>query len=60
MAKAPYLVGGLSMLAGYFWCALTRRKRPVSDELVAFYRKEQMQRLRGLMRERFNLSGSRQ
>ncbi len=55
MAKRPYLVGGLSILAGYFWYALTRHKRPISNELVAFYRAEQMRRLRGLLRNRLNL-----
>jgi len=48
MTKRPYIVGGLCLLAGYFWCYLARPARPVSDELVAFYRKEQLGRLREL------------
>jgi glycosyltransferase involved in cell wall biosynthesis len=55
MAKRPYIVGGLSLLSGYFWCALTRHKRPISQELVRFYRNEQMGRLRDLLRRRFSL-----
>jgi len=53
MAKRPYLIGGLAMLSGYFWCAVTRHKRPISQELMVFYRNEQMQRLRGLLRDKF-------
>jgi biofilm PGA synthesis N-glycosyltransferase PgaC len=49
MTKRPYLVGGVSLLAGYLWAWATRVKRPVSKELINFYRQEQMQRLRDLM-----------
>lgn len=49
MTKKPYIVGGVCLLAGYFWCFVTRHERPVSDELVAFYRKEQLGRLRKLL-----------
>ena len=44
--RRPLLGGGLSLGAGYL-CALVRREeRPVSSELVAFRRREQMQRLK--------------
>ena len=42
----PYLVGGLYFLSGFAWALLTRMKRPVSPELMAFHRGEQMARLR--------------
>lgn len=45
MTKRPYLVGGLTLGAGYLWALVRRAKRPVSDELVAFRRREQMARL---------------
>jgi glycosyltransferase involved in cell wall biosynthesis len=48
MTKRPYLVGGLSLFAGYVSAAIRNEGRPVSDELVAFRRREQMHRLRGL------------
>lgn len=48
--KKPFLLGGLVLLAGYCWAALRRVKRPVSAELVAFHRKEQMQKLRAILR----------
>jgi biofilm PGA synthesis N-glycosyltransferase PgaC len=45
MTKRPFVVGGLLLGAGYFWSLLRREKRPVSDELVEFRRREQMKRL---------------
>lgn len=46
MTKKPYVIGGLMVLCGYGWAAVRRAARPVSPELVAFQRREQMQRLR--------------
>jgi biofilm PGA synthesis N-glycosyltransferase PgaC len=46
MAKRPFLVGGFVLVSGYVWAAIRRVERPVSRELVRFYRREQMQRLR--------------
>jgi glycosyltransferase involved in cell wall biosynthesis len=48
--KRPYLVGGLAVLAGYIGAAIRGANRPVSRELVRFYRREQMQRLARLLR----------
>lgn len=45
MTKSPFIIGGFMILTGYFWSAIRREKRPVSDELVRFRRREQMQRL---------------
>jgi glycosyltransferase involved in cell wall biosynthesis len=46
MTKKPYVVGGLTLLAGFMTASLRRADRSVSPELVAFRRKEQMRRLR--------------
>jgi poly-beta-1,6-N-acetyl-D-glucosamine synthase len=46
MTKTPYIVGGLSLLAGYVTASVRRAERPISPELVAFRRREQMQRLK--------------
>ena len=46
LTKKPFIVGGLVMLCGYLWSAIRRVERPVSEELVAFHRREQMQRFR--------------
>jgi glycosyltransferase involved in cell wall biosynthesis len=55
MAKRPYIVGGLLVLFGYFWCWITRYQRPVSDELMRFHRKEQLERLKQLLLGRLRL-----
>lgn len=48
MFKKPYILGGLALLLGYFWCWATHVKRPVSEELMKFHRQEQLGRLRKL------------
>jgi len=55
MAKKPYIVGGLALLLGYFWCWATRFERPVSAELMKFHRGEQLQRLRQLVLGRMSI-----
>jgi len=46
MTKAPLVVGGMAVGLGYFWALLRGVERPISDELMAFHRHEQMQRLK--------------
>jgi len=48
MKSRPYLISGVFILAGYFSCWFTRKKRPISRELLLFNRKEQMERLKKL------------
>jgi glycosyltransferase involved in cell wall biosynthesis len=50
MAKRPYVIGGLALLAGYAWAALRRVPRPVSAELMAFHRQDQMRKLKAILR----------
>jgi glycosyltransferase involved in cell wall biosynthesis len=50
MAKRPYLLDGFALGSGYLWALVRRTKRPVSDELMRFHRKEQMQKLRAIFR----------
>ncbi len=47
--KKPFVIGGITLLAGYCWAALCRVKRPVSVDLVKFHRQEQMEKLRGIL-----------
>ena len=49
MSRRPVLIGGLTLLAGYFWAFATRAERPISPELVKFRRSEQMHRLRNFL-----------
>jgi glycosyltransferase involved in cell wall biosynthesis len=48
MTKRPFVVGSLMMASGYLWSAVQRIERPVPPEMVAFCRREQMQRLKAL------------
>ena len=50
MAQPPVCVGGLALGAGYFWAMLRRFERPVPRDLVRFHRKEQISRLKKLVR----------
>ena len=52
MAKPPYIVGGIALLAGYVSAGARRAQRPVSQELVRFRRREQMHRLKNLFARR--------
>jgi biofilm PGA synthesis N-glycosyltransferase PgaC len=54
MTQPPIVIGGVALACGYAWSAVRRVKRPVSDELVAFTRREQIERLR-----RFLVHGSK-
>ena len=50
MTKRPYLLDGFALGSGYLWALLCRTQRPVSDELMRFHRKEQMQKLSAIFR----------
>jgi biofilm PGA synthesis N-glycosyltransferase PgaC len=45
MVRRPFVIGGLVLAAGYLWALVRRVKRSMPNELVAFRRREQMQRL---------------
>jgi poly-beta-1,6-N-acetyl-D-glucosamine synthase len=45
MTKRPYVVRGMTILAGYVWAALRGAERPLPRELRALRRKEEMQQL---------------
>lgn len=49
LAKRPYVIGGAALYWGYLYAWASGVKRPISDELVAFRRKEQMYRLRRIV-----------
>jgi poly-beta-1,6-N-acetyl-D-glucosamine synthase len=50
VTKRPYLVGGLALGLGYLSAMMRRVKRPVSCELMVFHRKEQMLKLRVILK----------
>lgn len=49
MTRKPLVARGLALMAGYLWAAMQRAERPVSAELRAFRRKEQMEHLARLL-----------
>lgn len=48
--KKPFLAGGLALGLGYSWAFLRRTPRPVSPQLMAFHRKEQMAKLKVILK----------
>jgi len=48
MTKQPFIIGGLALGLGYCGAFLRRAPRPVSRELMAFHRKEQMAKLKAI------------
>ena len=56
MTKRPYLIGGTALGLGYLWARLRRIERPVSDELMQFHRREQMLKLKMILRSMFKFN----
>jgi glycosyltransferase involved in cell wall biosynthesis len=50
VTKPPCVVDGIAMGLGYCWAFICRTPRPVSDELMAFHRKEQMRKLKAILK----------
>ena len=48
--KRPYVVGWPALGLGYCWAFLRRTPRPVSRELMAFHREEQMAKLKAILK----------
>jgi len=49
MTKKPFIMGGFALLAGYLWAMVSNMERPVSNDLMQFHRKEQMEKLRSIV-----------
>jgi len=49
MTRKPYVMGGGALLLGYVWAMIRHEERPVSKELIAFQRKDQMKRLKAAL-----------
>ncbi|HEY0702018.1 MAG TPA: glycosyltransferase family A protein [Candidatus Acidoferrales bacterium] len=50
MTKRPYIIDGIALGSGYVSAALRRLPRPVSSDLMAFHRREQMRKLRVILK----------
>ena len=53
VTKRPILIDGLALLLGYCWAAIRRVERSVTPELMRFHRREQMKKLRAILRAIF-------
>jgi len=51
LTRKPLVAGGLLLLLGYMWALLTHEERPVSRELMMFHRREQIARLRDMLKD---------
>jgi glycosyltransferase involved in cell wall biosynthesis len=50
MTKKPVIIGGLALLLGYCFAALRRMERAVTPELARFHQREQMTKLKAILR----------
>lgn len=46
MTRKPYVIGGLSLLAGFVFAGIKGVENPVSEKLIRFHRQEQRKRLK--------------
>lgn len=54
MKNKPYMISGMFIFAGYFLALISRVKPSVSEELIHFHRREQIQRLKKLFGFKLN------
>ena len=50
MTKKPFFTGGVFLMAGYVSAAVRRTPRPVSREMIRFHRREQMRKLKAILK----------
>jgi hypothetical protein len=53
LLKKPYVLGAVALYSGYVSAFLRRMERPVSDNLMQFHRREQMAKLKAILRSVF-------
>jgi hypothetical protein len=51
MTKRPFILDGLALGLGYGLAAIQRRERPISKEFMDFHRREQMRKLRAILKK---------
>ncbi len=56
--RRPFVVGGLALGIGYAWSQIRRTEILLSPELVAFARREQLQRLKKFLTRKPQVSGN--
>jgi hypothetical protein len=53
VTKRPYVLGSIVLYSGYLSAFLRRMERPVPDELMRFHRREQMVKLKAILKSLF-------
>jgi poly-beta-1,6-N-acetyl-D-glucosamine synthase len=48
--RRPYVIAGLAIGAGYCWASLIGSRRPVSRDFIEFHRREQMLKLKAILK----------
>jgi glycosyltransferase involved in cell wall biosynthesis len=59
MKKRPYVLGGALMLVGYAWATVRRVERSMPEELIELRRRDQVQRLKAVLRHPLRHSDGR-
>jgi hypothetical protein len=55
MTNRPFVIGGLALGSGYAWSLVRHKEIPLPSDLVAFVRREQMQRLKKFLERKAGL-----
>ncbi len=58
MRNRPFVIGGLALGSGYAWSLVRRAEVPLSSDLVAFVRREQMNRLKKFFGRKSRAAGN--
>ena len=59
MKNSPFVIGGLALGLGYAWSLIRRAEVPLSPDLVAFVRREQLNRLKKFFSRNSQATSSR-
>jgi glycosyltransferase involved in cell wall biosynthesis len=59
MKNSPFVIGGLALGLGYAWSLIRRAEVPLSPDLVAFVRREQLNRLKKVFSRNSQATSSR-
>jgi len=51
LGERPFFIGSIARLVGFAWSCVCRDKRPVSEEFIAFLRREQKQKVLSLLND---------
>jgi hypothetical protein len=59
LTRRPLLAKGLLLAIGYIWEFLTSKERPIPKDLTLFHQREELQRLKSILRRPFQIYSRR-